>query len=240
MNAFLQQHAKVVIGMVSGWDRLRFRGTLPQLCHTRGLSAFFHASGRLFKHFKEFVLESSEQIKQEALKVAKRLDRPIIYLSSSKASKEEIARQRASQDGIKEGLICCITAVEPCTSFAIRRNTVSGRLDFQRTPRKCQHIYHYYQHPIFGLMHVRLQTWLPFDQFICINGREWLSRRLDAAKLNYVRKENCFLRLEDAQAAQQMLDEQVKFDWQPALDEFASVYSRTGQPSVESHAARSG
>jgi hypothetical protein len=233
MNAFVQQHAKLVSGMISGWDRLRFRGTLRQLCHAEGLNCFLHVTGRLFKQFKEFALSSSTELKQAALAVAERLSRPVIYLPSARISKEEVARQCAKDEGITEGLICAISAVEPCSSFVIRRNKATGRFGFERAGRKCQHIYHYYQHPVFGFMHVRLQTWLPFDQFICINGREWLSRQLDAAKVKYLRKENCFLRLDDVQAAQRMLDEQVGFDWRPALDQLAESVAPTLRQLLE-------
>jgi len=229
MNAFLQQHARLVSGMISGWDRLRFRGTLMRICHPGGLSSFFHASGRLFKQFKEFALSSSEQLIEAALAVAQRLDRPVIYLPSTKMSKEETARQCAKDDGIQEGLICVIKAVEPCSSFAIRKDKASGRFDFKRAYPNCLHVYHYYQHPVFGFMHVRLQTWLPFSQFICINGREWLSRSLDAAGIQYLRKENCFLQLDDLPAAQRRLDEQVRFDWKPALDQLADSIAPTLQ-----------
>lgn len=221
MDAFLQQHAKLVSGSIHGWDRLRFRGTLPSLCYAQGLNNFLRASGRLFKHFKEFALWSSTQLKKAALDVAQRVGRPVIYLPSCKISKEQVARECAKDDGVKEGLICAISAVESCWSFAIRKDPLTGRFDFKRTGRKCQHIYHYYLHPVFGFMHVRLQTWLPFDQFICINGREWLGRMLDAAGIDYLRKENCFIRLDDVQAAQRMLDEQVQFDWTSALDRIA-------------------
>ena len=74
MNPFLQQHGKLVSGMVSGWDRLRFRGTLQKLCHAEGMNAFIRTSGRLFKEFKEFAIWSSTQLKEAALEVAKRLE----------------------------------------------------------------------------------------------------------------------------------------------------------------------
>ncbi len=179
MSSFLQQHGKFVSGMVSGWDRLRFRGTLQKLCHAQGLNAFLYISGRLFKDFKDFAIRSSAQLKEAALEVAKRLDRPAFYVSSNRIPKEEMARQHARDEHITEGLICAISAVESCSSFVIRKNKSADGFDFQRCPRRCQHIYHYYMHPIFGFMHVRLQTWLPFDQFICINGREWLGRSLE-------------------------------------------------------------
>jgi hypothetical protein len=232
MNRFVQQHAKVVSGMISGWDRLRFRGTLSRICYPGGLSSFFHASGKLFKEFKEFALASSAQLIDAALQVARRLDRPVMYLPTAKISKEEVARQCARDDGVSEGLICVIKALEPCSSFVIRKDKASGRFDFARAYPNCLHVYHYYLHPLFGFMHVRLQTWLPFSQFVCINGREWLSRSLDAAGIHYLRKENCLLRVDDAQAAQRMLDEQVQFQWQPALDQLADSIAPTLQQVV--------
>lgn len=207
--------------MLSGWDRLRFRGTLTRICHPDGLNSFFHATGKLFAQFREFALASSAQMKQSALNVAQRLGRPVMYLPTSKISKEEVARQCARDDGINEGLICCITALEPCSSFVIRKGKSSGRCQFQHSRPNCLHIYHYYLHPIFGFMHVRLQTWLPFSLFICINGREWLCRSLDAAGIHDLRKENCLLQVDDVSAAQRMLEEQVTFDWKPALDNLA-------------------
>jgi hypothetical protein len=141
---------------------------------------------------------------------------------------EEIARQHAKDEQITRGLICCISAVEPCSSFVIRKSESGDGFDFYRYPRRCQHMYHYYMHPIFGFMHVRLQTWLPFDQFICINGREWLGRTLDDAGIRkYLRKENCFLQLDDVTGAQRMLDDQVQFDWKPALDKIAAAVAPT-------------
>lgn len=227
MASFLQQHAKLVSGMLSGWDRLRFRGTLSQLCHSGGLNAFIHATGRLFKDFKEFALASSGQLKKAAIEAAERLNRPVLYLNNSRFSKEQIAKEHAKDERITSGLICCLSSVEPSSSFVIRKNP-SGRFDFVRTPRRCQHIYHYYMHPIFGLMHVRLQTWLPFDQFICINGREWLGRTLDNLGVRkYLRKENCFLQLDDLAQAQQIMDQQVAFDWKPALDQIAHAVAPT-------------
>jgi len=127
MSGFLQQHGKVVSGMVSGWDRLRFRGTLQRLCHPEGLNAFLRASGRLFKDFKDFAIWSGTQLKEAAMAVAKRLDRPCFYVPSARVSKEEMARQHAKDEGITQGLICCISAVEPCAAASSSAGTRAAR-----------------------------------------------------------------------------------------------------------------
>jgi hypothetical protein len=82
-------------------------------------------------------------------------------------------------------------------------------------------MYHYQIHPIFGFMHARIQTWFPFAVQICLNGREWLARAMDAAGLGYVRRDNCFTRLEDPIRAQQLMDCQVQAAWPELLDGIA-------------------
>jgi hypothetical protein len=217
MNSFLQRHVAQVLGMVKGWDRLRLRGTIRSISHAAGLSQFLSYSGRLLKDFKEYALASSRQVKEAAMEVGERAGRPAEYLGNPGVSKEEVALDIARRDGIKQGLICTLSAVEPCWSFDLWKNPANGHVELRQAYRKCLHIYQYYQHPVFGFMHVRLQTWLPFTQHVCLNGREWLGRQMDKRGLGYMRRDNCFVWLQDVAAAQRLLDAQARFDWQPAL-----------------------
>ena len=86
---------------------------------------------------------------------------------------------------------------------------------------KCLHLYLYFIDPEFGFGHLRLQTWFPFTIHVCINGREWLCRKLDRRKISYVRRENCVVAVEDIAAAQRILDAQAKADWQRLLNRLA-------------------
>jgi hypothetical protein len=87
--------------------------------------------------------------------------------------------------------------------------------------RKCLHAYHYYQHPLFGLMHMRLQTWFPFNLWCCVNGREWLARQLDQERIGYMKRENCLVAVADVSKAQELADQQLKTDWAAALEPIA-------------------
>ncbi len=64
------------------------------------------------------------------------------------------------------------------------------------------------QIPRFGFMSARIQTWLPFRIQICVNGREWLARSMDAAGLHYVQRDNCFTWLEHPERVQRLMDQQ--------------------------------
>jgi hypothetical protein len=50
-------------------------------------------------------------IKEKAKELARKASRPLVFVSSSQTSKEDLARQRAARDGVTEGLICILNAV---------------------------------------------------------------------------------------------------------------------------------
>jgi hypothetical protein len=63
------------------------------------------------------------------------------------------------------------------------RDRSSRTPDLQLRQRRCLFLYHYQIQPRFGFMHARIQTWIPFAVQVCINGREWLARSMNAAGL---------------------------------------------------------
>jgi hypothetical protein len=224
MESFLQQHASSVTGVVSGWDRVRFRGTLRLLASASGLSRFLSMVGCRFKDFKHYALKVSKQVREESLAVAESVQRPVQHLNGPSISKEQLARDLEQRNGIEQGLIAVLTAVEPCWSYNIKTELSpegQKRLRLINEYRKCQHLYHYQIHPVFGRMHVRLQTWLPFNVHICINGREWLARQMDAAGIAYHRSDNCFTWISDPAAAQALADQHSAFDWTGELTKAA-------------------
>jgi hypothetical protein len=218
MLEFVQRHASSVIGTLSGFDRLLFRGTLRRLANAAGLSSFLSYTGVLLKDFAAHSMRLTEQVRDASLAVAERAGRPAQYLVDPSVRKEDVAKEIARRDGIEAGLVCVLSAVEPCWSFEIHRNRAAKKLELQSRQRRCLHVYHYGIHPQLGFLHVRVQTWLPFNVSVCVNGREWLSRQMDAVGLGYRRRENCFVDLADPARAQALMDQQLTTDWPALLD----------------------
>ena len=216
MHAFLTKFAAVVRGVLSGFDRLFFCGSLRRVSYGRGLQHYLWALRIPYKDFAAHSLEVTARLEEASLRQARQLGREIRYLNSAQHSKEDIARQIAARDRIREGLICVLRSVDPCMSFAIHKNHRTHKLEIGYRPRKCLHLYHYQIHPIFGFMHARIQTWFPFRVWVCLNGREWLARQMDQAKLPYVRRDNTFTWLEDVAQAQALFDQQLRTHW-PSL-----------------------
>lgn len=218
MNSFLQRHASSVIGLLSGFDRVRLRGTARLIANTNGLLSLLSHIRVLLKDFKHFAMDVSEQIRCASQQAAQSAGRPLKYLPDPSVSKEQTARQIAHEDKVTEGLICVLTAVEPCYSFHVRRDRESKKLVLVSALRKCLHSYHYFQHPTLGFMHARVQSWLPFNVHICINGREWLARQMDQAQIAYQRRDNCFTWIQDLPRAQELLDRQLQINWEDLLN----------------------
>jgi len=221
MKTFLQKHAASVIGVLSGFDRLVFRGTLRNMAFAAGLSRYLSLNHVLLKNAGAHFEAVSEEVKAAAVRPAERQGRPVIYLPSAQTRKENLAREVAARDRITTGLICVLRTVELCSSFEVYRNRATHRLELRAAPRKCLHYYHYWLHPQWGLMHVRLQTWFPFTLQVCLNGREWLARTLDRKGLGYRKRENCFLEIAQPARAQRAAEAQVTANWPKLLDGLA-------------------
>jgi hypothetical protein len=218
MKSFLQRFGTLVLGVLSGFDRLVFRGKLCALYAPEGMNSYLAANKILRKDFERHVNRVTEQVLQASLiDQAKATDR-FEYLNSTKIDKDEVARSYAAKHRVSEGLVCVLQCVEPCWSYTLEsKNHV---LTVQGKPRKCSQLYHYYLDPRVGWMYVRLQTWFPFEMQVYVNGREWLARSLDQEGLKYRRSDNKILWVEDWQRAQQLLDEQLRTHWPRVLDTF--------------------
>ena len=218
-NSFLAKFGDQISGFLQGFDRLRLRGTLRQLYCPTVMEAYLCAQDLKYRDFGKMAERSTQKLKAAAEGLAQRSLRPVVYLSSSGVRKEELAREIAQRDGVEEGLIALFKAVEPCQAYALRRKREETGFEFRLEIRKCLHFYFYFEHRRFGLMSVRLQSWLPFQVDVWVNGRHWLGRQLDEAGVAYRKCENALLWVEDAERAQQLLDEQSKINWRSELNE---------------------
>jgi hypothetical protein len=217
MNEFIARYQDQLSGVITGFDRLVFRGNLP-LNHEVGMKGFLWVKGVAWKDYAKYVTEISQRVKQASLASLEELKRPIRYLPSGKQSKEEMARTIAREDHIGSGPVCAFTAVEPCSSWRVVGNRQTQKLQLLRGMRQCLFVYHYWIDPVFGFMSARLQTWFPFTLYVYMNGREWLARQMDREGMKYLRHANCFSWIDDFARAQSLMDQQLTTDWASALN----------------------
>lgn len=223
IKRFIDKHSDKIIGVLNGFDRLVFRGTLRAIAYADGFKRLLWKRQVLLKDFGAYAETVTRNLKKSSVLEAERLGRPVQYLPSSKTDKEAVARKIMEKDKIKDGLIAVLTCLEPCLGYDIHRNRDLKKLELVLRPRKCLFFYHYLIDPVFGFMNARIGSWLPFNIQICVNGREWLSRQMDREGLSYRRRDNCFVSLENIKRSQALMDSQVRKDFPKLLNRIAKI-----------------
>jgi hypothetical protein len=223
MERFLTRHKDRIVGTITGFDRILLRGTLRCISHCKGMWVFLSSQHVLLKEYGQFVQRLSHEISEHGKAFAAERGRPYQYLTSSSLSKEQLARKIMEQDQIKQGLVCVFAAVEPCHTISVRPNRQRKKLELVSQSRHCKHLYFYFVDREFGLMHIRLQTWLPFTIQVCVNGRRWLGNKLQQAGIPFVQHDNTFTEIADLQQGQQFMDQLMRRDFASCLNALTKV-----------------
>jgi hypothetical protein len=221
MKSFLQRFGSLVAGILHGFDRMRFRGSKRLLCNEGGVINFLRQVQVPLKDYKTYAKDTTVAL-CKSIEIKAKQAGLYVYLNNSKESKEELALQLAAHDKRQQGLIAVIGCVEPCQVVQVRGNRETKKLDLRIEPGKCMHYYHYYLDPDYGLRYSRLQSWFPFTMHVGLNGRDWLARQMTKAGLAYEQKDNSFTWVQDWEAAQLLLDKQLRTAWAPLLDRWAN------------------
>src|SRR6266567_1805144 len=80
MERFLTRHKDRIVGTITGFDRILFRGTLRCISHCQGMWVFLSSQHVLLKDFKNFALRLSQEICEHGETFAAKLERPYQYL----------------------------------------------------------------------------------------------------------------------------------------------------------------
>ena len=213
MRQFLQHHGEQILGVLSGFDRLRLRGTLRMFASEGGVVGWLQQAGIALKDFLSWAESLTQRLRRRTEQEAHAVGRPVKYLDRFLDKEEYVAKIRSERGVAENGLVTVLSTLETCRSFELHRYRDRGHCELRRKLRKCLHYYFYWLDGRFGLVQVRLETWFPFDVHVVMNGREWLARELDRLRIGYVRRDNCFIEIANMTRAQKLLDRQPKQDW---------------------------
>lgn len=217
MKRFFNRFGELLTGVLSGFDRLVFRGYLTQLCSEGGMAAYLRER---HVHISDFATHSSEMTRHliEASINYDNVQGVSHQYFSKHFRKEEYAKKIAVEKGIQFGLVCSFSTLEPCQSFQVyqSKDPQKGPYLVSR-PRKCKFIYKYFIDETLGFMGVRIQTWYPFTVQVWVNGREILAQQMLKNELRFKKQDNCFIEIENLSFAQKLMEEQTSWDWAAIL-----------------------
>jgi hypothetical protein len=139
VKAFLQRFGHLVLGVLMGFDRWRFRGSKRLLCYPQGVMSFLSYHSVLLKEFnKPFAKDLTASLCRAIEKPAEEAGL-YRYLNSCEISKEETALAIAKEHGQTQGLIAVLGCVEPCRNLRVRCNRETKTSEMRIEQGKCLH-----------------------------------------------------------------------------------------------------
>jgi len=217
MKAFLARLGTLLVSVLSGFDRLRFRGDSRLLNHTRGVHSYLYQQHIRHTDFANHAQRLTQALRRHTEDAAQADRVPLRHLDSPNVDKEAVARTLAQQHGRQRGRLAVLTCVESCLTYRPRLDA-HGRLEIRKEPGKCLHYYHYFHDADVGFGYVRLQSWFPFTVHIGLNGRTWLYQQLRQQRIPFRHADNLLVAVADWSKAQALLDAQRHTDWPALLD----------------------
>src|ERR1700676_4163388 len=80
MQEFIAKHKEEIAGVLSGFDRLVFRGSLRSISYAEGMMGYLWGNRVRLTEFGKHVLGVSQKLKQACKAKAEALGRPVKYL----------------------------------------------------------------------------------------------------------------------------------------------------------------
>ena len=100
MEKFLERYHSKITEVLSTFDRMIFKGHILPFFQKSQRHWYLFQEKVLFKDFKNYAQKTSERVKEHMEEIARKETRPVIYLDSSRISKEDIARKAQEKDTI--------------------------------------------------------------------------------------------------------------------------------------------
>ena len=220
-HPFLVKHADKIAGVLSCFDRVIFRGHLP-LSYPKGMEGFLYQHKVLHKDFMKYAPQAAERIKEHVKGVVAAAGAPFRHLPR-KEPMEEQARRLARENGLAEGIVCGFSQLETCRSF--RCELSKGLLRLGGDYRRCSVFYIFIMHAVFGLIHVKIQSWFPLTMQVYINGHDFLAKKLDSIGIGYTLADNAFIGVADFEAAQACANRLLKVNLPRLLGQLARQFN---------------
>jgi hypothetical protein len=205
LTLLTERQEKEIGGILSCWDRVLLFGTLPKICYAEGMTSsyLYERNIRIFD-YPRFAEPFGNALRENAERVAAENGIEIEFLRKRNVRKEDRVKEILARRGDQPGLVCILSAMEPCSTYKPWHNKNTGKTPLLSEDGKCLHYYFYFIEEELGLGYVRVPTWLPCRLQVYFNGHSWLASLLRRRKIDFQLIDNAFVEIADWRRAQQV------------------------------------
>ena len=202
LTLLTERYAPQIAGILSCWDRILLFGTLPRICFAEGMTSYLHQRNIRIFDYPRFAEPFRNRLRENAERLAAENGIDIEFLRKRNLRKEDRVKEILTKRGDHPGLVCILSAMEPCSTYKPWHNKQTGKTYLRPDEGKCLHYYFYFIDEDLGLGYVRVPTWLPCRLQIYFNGHSWLASRLRQRDIAFRLIDNAFVEIADWQRAQ--------------------------------------
>jgi hypothetical protein len=220
-----ERHKDQIAGLLSCYDRIIIQGTVPGWCYASGMTGYFYARQMRIFDYPKWAQPLREALRANMERVAAENGIEIEFVRSRKSfRKEDRVKEVLSKRGEHPGVVCILSAMEPCGSYKPWHDKKTHKTYLKPDDGKCLHYYVYFVDEDLGLCSLRVPTWCPFRlQFYC-NGHSVVARQMSQRNIAYRVLDNAFGWIADFERAQKLADEFRVQMLHQKLDGFADRY----------------
>jgi hypothetical protein len=221
LTLLTERYAHQIAGVLGCWDRVLIFGTLPKICYAEGMTSYLYERKVRIFDYPKFAEPFRNELRENAERLAADSGIEIEFLRKRNVRKEDRVKEILAQRGDHPGLVCILSAMEPCSTYKPWHNKSTGKTYLLPDDGKCLHYYFYLLDEEVGLCYVGVPTWLPCRLQIYFNGHSWLASVLRKRKIDFTLLDNAFLNIADWTRAQQIAHGLEVKRLHHRLDEFA-------------------
>ena len=133
MKSLLSRFGALILSVLSGFDRLRFRGCSRLLTNARGVHSYLYQHNLLIKEYAQHTAQLTKTLTRQTEALAAADGDRVHYLNSPNTDKEATALAIAQQRGLTTGRIAILSCVEGCRTYRVRKND-RGHIDLVGEP----------------------------------------------------------------------------------------------------------
>jgi len=210
-----------ILGQIACYDRVIINGVNGAWGYAKGMTSFFYGMQYKIFDFAKIFEAVTDEIIENAEQLAKENNIEIEYIRKSGVFRkddriEEILKKR----GYHEGLVHIFSALELCATYDPWHDKKTGQTYFKFAQTKRKVYYFYFIDKLLGLCFLRVPSVAPFQVMFYFNGHNLLESKFKKANIQYEKRDNAFVFINDFKKAQELSDNIKVEDIHSALDAF--------------------